>query len=77
MIKNKDGSISTVRSITVGFDDGTYVIPTAVNGKIVSNEEAIAHFKKTNQHLGLFKNGKDAEAYAQTLHEDQEKEYVK
>lgn len=75
VVNNPDGSISTVRSITVGFDDGTYLIPTVVNGKVVSNEEAIAHFKKTHEHLGKFADEASANAYAEKLHEDQATEY--
>lgn len=75
VVHNPDGTISTVRSITVGFDDGTYLIPTVVGGKVVSDEEAIAHFKKTHEHLGKFADEASADAYAQQLHEDQAAEY--
>ena len=75
VVHNPDGSISTVRSITVGFGDKTYVLPTAVGGKIVSNQEAIDHFKQTGEHLGAFATEADADAYAQRLHEDQAVEY--
>jgi hypothetical protein len=76
VVKNPDGSISTVRSISIGTDQGTYLIPTVVNGKVVSDEEAIAHFRATGQHLGLFKDDTEADAYAQQLHKDQERQYL-
>ena len=72
VVKNKDGSVSTVRSITVGFDDGYYVIPTVVNGKIVSDDQAIQHFRKTGEYLGRYKTQKEADDYAQQLHYDEE-----
>lgn len=76
VVKNADGSISTVRSITVGFDDKTYVLPTVVNGRVVSDQEAIAHFRKTGEHLGAFNSLRDAEAYSQRLHQEQAAEYA-
>lgn len=75
VVHNPDGSISTVRSITVGFGDKTYVLPTVVGGRVVSNKEAIDHFKQTGEHLGAFSTLEDAERYSQRLHEDQAKEY--
>lgn len=77
VVHNPDGSISTVRSITVGFDDGVYVLPTVVDDRIVTNDEAIQHFRKTGQHLGVFRTKKEAEEYSQALHKQQEREYVK
>lgn len=77
VVKNPDGSISTVRSITVGFDDKTYVLPTVVNGRVVSDQEAIAHFRKTGEHLGAFNSLPEAEAYSQRLHQEQAAEYGK
>ena len=75
VVHNADGSISTVRSITVGFGDKTYVLPTVIGDKVVSNKEAIDHFKKTGEHLGAFDTLPDAEGYSQRLHEAQAKEY--
>lgn len=75
VVHNADGTISTVRSITVGFDDGFYLIPTVVNGEVVSDEEAIDHYKQTGEHLGKFSDEASANAYAQQLHEDQAAQY--
>lgn len=75
VVKNPDGSISTVRSLTVGFGNRTFVLPTVVNGRVVSDEEAINHFQKTGEHLGAFESLADAEDFSRRLHEDQAVEY--
>jgi hypothetical protein len=40
-VKNQDGSISTIRSITVTFDGIPTLIPTVWDGRILSDDEAI------------------------------------
>lgn len=76
-VKNKDGSVSTVRSIGVESDGKHYVIPTvAETGVILSDEEAIELWKATGDHLGVFKTRKDADNFAQNLHESEEKKLM-
>lgn len=76
VVKNADGSISTVRSISVGTDQGEVLIPTVVGDKVVSNQEAIKHYQQTGEHLGIFKSPEEADAYAEWLHKQQEQLYL-
>jgi hypothetical protein len=70
-VKNPDGSVSSVRSVT--FMDGptALLLPTVVGNKVVSNQEALAHYRKTGEFLGKFASEDTANAYAQDLHESQ------
>ena len=43
---------------------------------MMSNKEAIENFKKTHEHLGIYKDRDSAARAAQKLHKDQEKEYL-
>jgi len=77
IVKNPDGTISTVR--TISFNDGKneVVIPTVSDdGKLLSNREAIELYYRTGKHFGKFKNVDDAIRFAQELHNEQEKLYI-
>lgn len=76
-VKNADGSVSTVRSISVNVGGKETLIPTvSEDGRIMSDDEAVEQFRKTGKHLGKFDSVKNAEEYAQRLHEQQERMYV-
>ena len=88
IVKNSDGTISTVRSIDVHLaPDGKavlgkpgvgtrVVIPTvSEDGRVMSDEVAVAQYNSTGRHLGVFKTSKAAKDYAEKLHEDQAKQY--
>jgi hypothetical protein len=70
-LNNGNGSYSTTLSFSVGTDKGETLIPQVVAGKLLTKREAIAHFNKTGQHLGVFASPEAADAYAQALHNAQ------
>ena len=76
VVQNADGTISTVRSISVGFGNKTVLLPTvSEDGRIMSDDEAVDQFKKTGAHLGVFSNEKAANRYAVDLHNQQAEMY--
>ena len=71
-VKNPDGKISTVRTIGVQADGLEFVIPTVSDdGKLLSDAQAIALFKKSKKHLGAFKTKEQATDFAKQLHESE------
>jgi len=76
-VNNADGSISTEQSFSIGTDKGEVLIPRVVNGKVISEAQAIAHFRRTGENLGTFRTPEDADRYAEQLHQRQEARYSK
>lgn len=77
VVKNPDGSVSTVRSMSANFDGREYLIPTVTDdGRVVSDDEAIKLFQTTGRHLGAFDKPENATRYAESLHRAQEAQYV-
>jgi predicted metal-binding transcription factor (methanogenesis marker protein 9) len=71
VVRNADGSVSTVRSMSIEEDGKEVLIPTiSDSGKSLSREEAVAAYKETGKHLGKFDSVEDANRYAEQLHSD-------
>ena len=67
-VANEDGSHSTIRSMSVGFPEGETLIPTVRgDGWYMSPDQAMAHYRQTGQHLGIFDDPQQATAYAKLL----------
>lgn len=71
-VKNADGSISTVRSMGVNIDGKEYLIPTVSDdGRVMGDDEAVEHFKKTGKHLGVYASPEESTAAAEAIHNSQ------
>jgi len=72
-VHNSDGSISTVRSMSYGLENGNEVlIPTVSDeGTIMSNPQAADYWAAKGQNLGVFPNWQSADDYAIHLHNAQ------
>ena len=79
IVRNSDGSYSTVDSITVGYDDYTVIIPTVVyedgEWRHVNRAEAEKHYLETGEHLGKYADENEADRVANQIHLDQAKQY--
>jgi hypothetical protein len=72
--RNPDGSVSTVRTISIGTDKGEVLIPTVVNGRVVSDDAAIRHYEQTGENFGTFRTPAEATRYAEWLHRRHERQ---
>ncbi len=76
MVRNGN-AISTVRSMSIEVDGKEVLIPTVSDdGRIMSDDEAIATFFRTGKHLGIFGSPDEATAYAERLHGQQDLRYL-
>lgn len=68
-VRNADGTVSSVRSMSIGTDDGDVLIPTVSDdGRVLSDDDAIRLYEQTGRHLGIFGTPEGATAYAEELH---------
>ncbi len=68
VVKNKDGTSSTVSTMTIDEDGRGILLPTVINGKHVSDGEAREHYQQTGEHMGIFKTEQDADEFDKSLH---------
>ena len=78
--QNADGTISTVRSMTITENGKAILIPTIVydnkgNAQLLSDNQAIEYYHQTGEHLGIFNSIKEADEYAKQLSKDQDVYY--
>jgi len=74
VVKNPDGSVSTVRSMSFDDDGKETLVPTvSQDGRILSNKEAIDEYRRTGRNLGVFDSIDQANAAAEKIHDDEEK----
>lgn len=83
-VKLADGSFATVRSMSVNINGVEVLLPTI--GPKGENwdpdtdagfEAAIAHYERTGQHLGKFRNSAEATAYGDWLHNQEAQRIAK
>jgi len=77
VVQNADGTTSTVDSLSVGLDGHEVLLPTVTpDGRHFTGtpeqvqDAAIAEYRRTGRHLGIFTDPASATAFAQQLHED-------
>lgn len=79
VLKNSDGTISTVDSISFNENGKEILIPTIINdngvAKKLSDKDAIDYYHKTGEYLGKFDTIDESNAYAEQLHFNQENLY--
>lgn len=76
VVENKDGTISTVKSMSINEDGQEILIPMiSPSGTSLTEEGAIALYHRTGKHLGKFRSPDEANDFAARLHEQQERVY--
>jgi len=78
VVKNPDGSISTVRSMSFGENGVEVLVPTVGDrGENFTADQAIKAYRQSGKHLGKFRSVEAANKYAEELHKQQEQIYRK
>nr|WP_156935563.1 MULTISPECIES: hypothetical protein [unclassified Mesorhizobium] len=76
IVKNADGSYSTVRSMSFENNGGQEVlVPTVADGQILPDQAAMERYGQTGENLGKFDNPAHADMYAEALHKAQDQHY--
>ena len=76
IVRNPDGSISTVRSKSFGFGNTEVLLPSVSDtGENLTDQQMIKAYQATKRHLGIFSDPGSATQYAQSLHEMQSRMY--
>nr|WP_321268187.1 hypothetical protein [Alcaligenes faecalis] len=76
VVQNADGSISTVKTISIEEDGAEVLIPTiSDDGKELSEDDAVDLYRRTGRHFGKFATVEAANKYAEDLHNQQAKLY--
>lgn len=77
IVRNPDGSISTVRSMGINVDGHEVLIPTVAHdgSRVLSDKEAVDQYFKSGRHLGVFRTAEDSSRYAEALHNKQAEMY--
>jgi hypothetical protein len=76
LVENPQGGTSTVYSVDVNLDGNQYLIPRITdNGRILSENEAVEHFKKNGKHFGIFESPEASTLHAEYLHNQQKSFY--
>jgi hypothetical protein len=76
VVRNPDGSVSTVKSVSWGVGGREVLMPEVVGNKVVGPRAALRNYQRTGQNLGTFTSPKAANVYAQGLHQSQAAKYA-
>ncbi len=76
-ISNKDGSFSTIESMSANVNGVEVLFPTITpDGKRLTPDQAYQRFLQTGEHLGMFASPQLADAYAKKLSASQGQRYI-
>jgi hypothetical protein len=77
IVRNADGSISTIKSMSINEDGREVLIPTIdPQGKEMTENEAIERYLGTGEHLGKFDSADHATRWAKNLSNRQAKAFL-
>lgn len=76
-VNNADGSFSTIESMSANINGVEVLMPTITpDGKRMTEQQAVDRYLKTGEHLGKFRDPREADAYAQALSKSQGDAYM-